>query len=80
MNIEAQQMHAEATVMAMEKHIRGRDATNVAIENDKRRPIALGAAPNDSVGSAPVSIVPAQLEPDSDLFHCGRVGNHFHAV
>ena len=29
----------------IEKHIRGREATYVAIENDKRRPIALELPP-----------------------------------
>ena len=35
--------------MADEKHIRGRDAARMAVENDKRRPIALDPAPNGSV-------------------------------
>jgi hypothetical protein len=34
------------------KHIRGREAIYVAIENDKRRPIALDPAPNVSADSA----------------------------
>jgi hypothetical protein len=38
--------------MPAEKHISGRDATYMAVENDKRRPIALDAAPNGSVDSA----------------------------
>ena len=37
---------------AKEKHIGGREATNMAIENGKRRPIVLDPAPVGSVGSA----------------------------
>jgi hypothetical protein len=37
--------------MADEKHIRGSDAARMAVENDKRRPIALEPAPNGSVDS-----------------------------
>jgi hypothetical protein len=39
------------------KHIRGRDAAYMAVENDKRRPIALDPAPNGSVDSASESHV-----------------------
>ena len=35
--------------MPRQKHIRGRDATHMAIENDKRRPIALDPAPDGLV-------------------------------
>jgi hypothetical protein len=42
---------------AEEKHIRGRDAARMADENDKRRPIALGPAPNGSVDIASESRV-----------------------
>ena len=51
--------------MADEKHIRGRDATYVAIENDKRRPIALGPAPNGLVDSGPESQVPIEVSAPS---------------
>ena len=44
------------------KHIRGRDATAVAIENDKRRPIPLGLAPDSSPAAAVESTLPVQIE------------------
>jgi hypothetical protein len=47
--------------MTVRTHIRGRDATYMAIENDKRRPITLEAAP-ESIGSAPAPTAPAKLE------------------
>ena len=47
------------------KHIRGRDATYVAVENDKRRPIAVEPAPNGSVESASVSLVPVEANAHS---------------
>jgi len=34
------------------RHIGGREATHMAIENDKRRPTALDPAPGSSVDSA----------------------------
>jgi hypothetical protein len=51
--------------MPDEKHIRGRVATNVAIENDKRRPIALDPAPEGSVESASQSLVPVEASAHS---------------
>ena len=35
---------------AKEKHIRGREATDMAIENDKRRPIVLDPRPSVQLG------------------------------
>jgi hypothetical protein len=46
--------------MPQGKHIRGREATYMAIENDKRRPIALDPAPNVSADSASVSHLPVE--------------------
>src|SRR5215472_11313976 len=46
----------------MEKHIDGREATHIAIETDKRKPIALDPAPNELGGSTSVSTIPAPLE------------------
>ena len=46
---------------AARKHISGRDATYVAIENDKRRPIAIDAAPDSSPDSAAKSALPVQI-------------------
>jgi hypothetical protein len=48
------------TVMPEGKHIRGREATYMAIENDKRRPIALDPTPNVSADSASVSHLPVE--------------------
>jgi len=48
--------------MAVGKHIRGREATYVAIENDKRRPIALEPAPNEPKEKASAHSVPAKIE------------------
>jgi hypothetical protein len=47
---------------AKEKHIGGREATHMAVENDKRRPIALDPAPEDLVQSASDARLPAQTE------------------
>ena len=46
----------------IEKHIRGREATYVAIENDKRRPIALELPPTGTTLPASEATVPAALE------------------
>jgi hypothetical protein len=46
--------------MSEEKHISGREATNVAVENDQRRPIALDPAPNGSVDLVSESNVPVE--------------------
>ena len=46
----------------IEKHIRGREATYVAIENDKRRPIALELPPTGTTLPASEATVPATLE------------------
>jgi hypothetical protein len=43
-----------------EKHIRGRDAARMAVENDKRRPIALEPAPSGSVDSISTTLVPVE--------------------
>jgi hypothetical protein len=49
--------------MTLNKHIRGRDATYVAIENDKRKPIAIGPAPNSPPEAAAVEPpLPAPME------------------
>ena len=50
--------------MPKEKHIGGREATYVAIENDKRRPIALDPPPDGSVDSAPESHLPVKANAD----------------
>jgi len=47
------------------KHISGREATYVAVENDKRRPIALDPAPDGSVDPAAESQVPVKTTADS---------------
>ena len=46
----------------IEKHIRGREATYVAIENDKRRPIALEPTPTGTTLPTSEATVPATLE------------------
>jgi hypothetical protein len=43
-----------------EKHIHGRDATRMAVENDKRRPIALEPAPSGAVDAVSESHVPVE--------------------
>ena len=43
-----------------EKHIRGRDAARMAVENDKRRPIALEPAPSGAVDAVSESHVPVE--------------------
>lgn len=48
-----------------EKHIRGRDAARMAVENDKRRPIALEPAPSGSVDSISKTLVPVETHPNS---------------
>lgn len=48
-----------------EKHIGGREATQIAIENDKRRPIALDPSPDGSVDPAAESEVPVKATADS---------------
>jgi hypothetical protein len=48
--------------MAVEKHIRGRAATNVAIENDKRRPIALEPTSTGMTALPSTTAVPAKME------------------
>ena len=48
-----------------EKNISGRDATYMAVENDKRRPIALDPAPDGSVDPASESHVPVKATADS---------------
>ncbi len=47
-------------VMPKGKHIRGREATYVAIENDNRRPIALDPAPNGAAESASEPPLPVE--------------------
>jgi len=47
---------------AKAKHIGGREATYMAIENDKRRPIALDPAPDGSVESAADAKLPVETE------------------
>jgi hypothetical protein len=47
---------------AKEKHIGGREATYMAIENDKRRPIALDPAPGGLVDSASDAHLPVGWE------------------
>ncbi|MFZ0149830.1 MAG: hypothetical protein WAM72_16110 [Xanthobacteraceae bacterium] len=47
------------------KHIRGREATYMAIENDKRRPIALDPAPSGSVDLVSEPRVPAKIDAKS---------------
>ena len=47
---------------AKAKHIGGREATHMAIENDKRRPIALDPAPVGSVESASDAQLPVETE------------------
>src|SRR5262249_44188622 len=44
------------------KHICGREATYMAIENDKRRPIAIEPAPTGTTAPASAATVPAKLE------------------
>ena len=46
----------------IEKHIRGREATYVAIENDKRRPIALELPTTGTTLPASEATLPAALE------------------
>ena len=46
--------------MPEEKHISGRQAANMAVENDNRRPIALDPAPDGSVDSASEFNVPVE--------------------
>jgi hypothetical protein len=48
-----------------EKHIGGREATQMAVENDKRRPIALDPAPDGSVDPASESQVPVKATVES---------------
>jgi len=48
-----------------EKHIGGREATQRAVENDKRRPIALDPAPDGSVDPASESQVPVKATAES---------------
>ncbi len=48
-----------------EKHIDGREATYMAVENDKRRPIVLEPAPDGSVDPAAESQVPVKTTTDS---------------
>jgi hypothetical protein len=52
-------------VTAEEKHIRGRDAARMAVENDKRRPIALEPAPNGLIDSTPACHVPVETSAHS---------------
>ena len=47
---------------AKAKHISGREATHMAIENDKRRPIALDPAPVGTVKSASDAHLPVETE------------------
>ena len=49
--------------MPEEKHISGREATYVAIENDKRRPIVLDPAPSGSVDLVPDLVSPLKSTP-----------------
>jgi hypothetical protein len=51
--------------MSKGKHIGGREATYVAVENDKRRPIALDPAPNGSVDSASEPHLPVETNAHS---------------
>ena len=51
-----------ALEMTGAKHIRGRDATAVAMENDKRRPIPLGPAPDSSPAASVESTLPVRNE------------------
>jgi hypothetical protein len=51
--------------MPEEKHISGREATYVAIENDKRRPIVLDPAPSGSVDLVSEPRVPAKIDAES---------------
>jgi hypothetical protein len=48
-----------------EKHISGREATYMAVENDKRRPIALDPSPDGSVDPASESQVPVKATAES---------------